>query len=154
MHRNWHMQILKVRQVVPISVDIAVYIIKNACTYLLNIFQKQVSVFLWNAVEEAGCQFDNVCGVPYTALPLATVSIQIRQRERQAFHVHVFSQSPQRRSVTYASGIRSFVGKLSKFLSKSCKCILLQFYLMNTAIILYLESIVAICLFWKMISSM
>ena len=38
----------------------------------------------------------------------------------------------------------SFVEKLSKILSKSCKCILLQFYLMYTAIILYLESIVAI----------
>ena len=40
--------------------------------------------------------------------------------------------------------LRSFVEKLSKILSKSCKCILLQFYLMYTAIILYLESIVAI----------
>ena len=38
----------------------------------------------------------------------------------------------------------SFVEKLSKILRKSCKCILLQFYFMYTAIILYLESIVAI----------
>ena len=40
--------------------------------------------------------------------------------------------------------LRLFVEKLSKILRKSCKCILLQFYLMYTAIILYLESIVAI----------
>ena len=37
-----------------------------------------------------------------------------------------------------------FFEKLLKVLCKSCKCILLQFYLMYTAIILYLESIVAI----------
>ena len=40
--------------------------------------------------------------------------------------------------------LRSFVEKLSKILRKSCKCILLEFYLMYTAILLYLESIVAI----------
>ena len=38
--------------------------------------------------------------------------------------------------------LRLFVEKLSKILRKSCKCISLQFYLMYTAIILYLESIV------------
>ena len=37
--------------------------------------------------------------------------------------------------------LRSFVEKLSKILHKSCQCILLQFYLMYTGIILYLESI-------------
>ena len=40
--------------------------------------------------------------------------------------------------------LRLFVEKLSKILHKSCKCILLQFYLMYTAINLYLETIVAI----------
>ena len=40
--------------------------------------------------------------------------------------------------------LHSFVEQLLKVLQKSCKCILLQFYLMYTAIILYLESIVAI----------
>ena len=40
--------------------------------------------------------------------------------------------------------LRLLVEKLSKILRKSCKSILLQFYLMYTAIILYLESIVAI----------
>ena len=40
--------------------------------------------------------------------------------------------------------LRLFVEKLSKILRKSCKYILLQFYLMYTAVILYLESIVAI----------
>ena len=39
--------------------------------------------------------------------------------------------------------LRLFVEKFSK-LCKSCKCILLQFYLMYTAIILYLVSILAI----------
>ena len=37
-----------------------------------------------------------------------------------------------------------FVEKLSKILRKPGKCILLQFYLMYTAINLYLQSIVAI----------
>ena len=42
------------------------------------------------------------------------------------------------------SELRLFVEKLSKILRKYCKYILLQFYLMYTAIILYLESIVCI----------
>ena len=37
-----------------------------------------------------------------------------------------------------------FVEKLSKILCKSCKCLLLQFYLMYTAIILYLKALVGI----------
>ena len=40
--------------------------------------------------------------------------------------------------------LRSFVEKLSKILRKSCKYLLLQFYLMYTAIILYLETLVGI----------
>ena len=40
--------------------------------------------------------------------------------------------------------LRLFVEKLSKILCKFCKCLLLQFYLMYTAIILYLETLVGI----------
>lgn len=30
----------------------------------------QVSRMMWNAVR--GCEYDIICGVPYTALPIAT----------------------------------------------------------------------------------
>ncbi len=36
--------------------------------------QAQVSDVLWSAVSEKVAQFQSICGVPYTALPIATVS--------------------------------------------------------------------------------
>ena len=37
------------------------------------VLQREVSAQLWRVVERAGT-FDVICGVPYTALPIATVS--------------------------------------------------------------------------------
>ena len=45
--------------------------------------------------------------------------------------------------------LRLFVEKLSNILCKSCKCLLLQFYLMYTAIILYLETLVGIIAYFE-----
>lgn len=38
-----------------------------------HIFSPQVSSLLYQRVESEELQFDTVCGVPYTALPLATI---------------------------------------------------------------------------------
>lgn len=41
--------------------------------YLVKMSFRQVSSLLFQRAKEAGVKFDNVCGVPYTALPLATL---------------------------------------------------------------------------------
>ncbi len=42
----------------------------NAFTRARTHIPPQVSRVMWNAVQ--GCQYDIICGVPYTALPIAT----------------------------------------------------------------------------------
>lgn len=39
--------------------------------------QKEVGELLCGKIEEKGLKFDSVCGVPYTALPIATVSQRV-----------------------------------------------------------------------------
>jgi orotate phosphoribosyltransferase len=56
-----------------IEIDIVVqffFIYKSKC--LLG-SQRQISELVWDEIKARGLKFDAICGVPYTALPIAAL---------------------------------------------------------------------------------
>ena len=49
---------------------------RNGQEKLVLFLQREVSELLYQAAQQNNCEYTSVCGVPYTALPLATVSTQ------------------------------------------------------------------------------
>ena len=47
----------------------------SVCVCLLCFTQCTVSELLWSKVADRRDEFSSLCGVPYNALPLATVSV-------------------------------------------------------------------------------
>ena len=50
--------------------------VRNLIKAFFFLLQREVSELLYQAAQQNNCEYKSVCGVPYTALPLATVGTQ------------------------------------------------------------------------------